>query len=104
MGTMARKLATNFVVAALATLIVAGVAQAKDAQARNLSTAPVVRQMDTSQWIQLQSRQQRLDFQRQQQVNRELDSLSIRQRQPRIEVPVLKPGCRQLNSGTRSTC
>jgi hypothetical protein len=47
----------------------------------------------------LQSRQQRLDFQQRQQINRELDSLTIKQRQPTIEVPVMKPGCRPRQVG-----
>lgn len=99
MENISGKHAAIFAALALATSLVAGVAQARD-----FSTAPTVRQLDTGQWLQLQSRQQRLDFQRQRQINSELDSLAIKQRQPRLEVPVLKPGCRQLNSGTRSSC
>ena len=41
----------------------------------------------------LQNRQQREIYQQRQQINRELDSLSMRQRQPRVEVPVMRPGC-----------
>jgi hypothetical protein len=52
----------------------------------------------------LQSRQQRENFQQRQQINRELDSLSARQRQPRIEVPVMKPRCPLATSGTARTC
>lgn len=39
------------------------------------------------------NRQQRETYQQRQQINRELDSLSNRQRQQRIEVPVMRPGC-----------
>lgn len=49
--------------------------------------------ISTGQLQNLRSRQQREIYQQRQQVNRELDSLSIRQRQPRIDVPVMKPGC-----------
>lgn len=55
----------------------------------------------------LQSRQQRLDFQQRQQINRELDSLAVGRQQPRIEVPVMKPGCRPRqvgNSYIAQTC
>lgn len=41
----------------------------------------------------LRNRQQRELYQQRQQINRELDSLANRQRQPRIEVPVMRPGC-----------
>lgn len=53
----------------------------------------------------LQSRQQRQIYQQRQQINRELDNQAIRQRQPRVEVPVMKPGCvpRQVG-GTYGTC
>jgi len=53
----------------------------------------------------LQSRQQRQIYQQRQQINRELDSQAARQRQPRVEVPVMKPGCvpRQVG-GTYGSC
>jgi hypothetical protein len=41
----------------------------------------------------LRNRQQREIYQQRQQINRELDNLSIRQRQQRIEVPAMRPGC-----------
>lgn len=52
----------------------------------------------------LQSRQQRQMFQQRQQINRELDSMAIGQRPPRIEVPVMKPRCPLPTSGAARTC
>ena len=51
----------------------------------------------------LNSRERRLDFQQRQQFNRELDSQAI-QRQPRLQVPVMKPRCPLQTSGTARTC
>ena len=51
----------------------------------------------------LNNRERRLDFQQRQQFNREIDSLAI-QRQPRPQVPVMKPSCPLQTSGTARTC
>ena len=51
----------------------------------------------------LNNRERRLDFQQRQQINRELDSQAIR-RQPRLQVPVMKPRCPLQTSGTARTC
>ena len=51
----------------------------------------------------LNNRERRLDFQQRQQINRELDSQAI-QRQPRLQVPVMKPRCPFQTSGTPRTC
>jgi len=67
----------------------------------------VVPQFSNGDLQNLRSRQQRLDFQQQQQINRELDSLAARQSVPRIDIPVMKPNCqpRQLgNSKITQTC
>ncbi|MCX7304777.1 MAG: hypothetical protein NTV73_10640 [Hyphomicrobiales bacterium] len=67
----------------------------------------VVPQISTGALVNLQSRQQRLDFQQRQQINREIDSLVTRQSQPRLDIPVMKPNCRprQLgNSNMAQTC
>lgn len=53
----------------------------------------VIPQISPGELQNLRNRQQRQEFQQRQQFNRELDNLSIRQRQPRIEVPVMKPTC-----------
>ena len=60
----------------------------------------LVPRIDPAELQNLQSRQQRLDFQQRQQINRELDSLSIRRQQPRIDVPVMKPRCTSRQSGS----
>lgn len=44
--------------------------------------------------LNLQNRQQRENFRLQQQLNRDVQGLEMRQRQPRIEVPAMKPRCR----------
>jgi hypothetical protein len=59
--------------------------------------------LSTGELQNLQSRQQRQNFQQRQQINRELDSQAI-QRQPRLEVPVIKPRCPLQTSGTARTC
>jgi hypothetical protein len=51
----------------------------------------------------LQSRQQRQNFQLRQQLNREQDSRNI-MRSQRLEVPVVKPRCPLQTSGTARTC
>lgn len=51
----------------------------------------------------LNNRERRLDYQQQQQFNRELDSRAIRQ-QPRLNVPVMKPHCPLQTSGTPRIC
>ena len=53
------------------------------------------------QLLNLQNRQMRQDFQQRQQFNRELDSLS-NQRQPQINIPVMKPNCRPRRLGDSS--
>jgi hypothetical protein len=65
--------------------------------------SPIVPGISNGQLQNLQSRQQRLDFQQRQQFNREIDNLRIRQ-QPRLEVPVVKPRCPLQTSGTPRTC
>lgn len=65
--------------------------------------APIVPRITTGELLNLQSRQQRLDFQQRQQFNRELDIRSIQQ-QPRLQVPVVKPRCPLQTSGTARTC
>lgn len=76
-----------------------GSAVARDLNPPPLVTSPTVRGPDLGEIQSLRSIQQRLDFQRQRQINSEIDALSARQRQPRIEVPVLKPGCGRSNTG-----
>ncbi|MEW9805340.1 hypothetical protein [Mesorhizobium marinum] len=73
-------------------LLAAGSALAND-------TKLIVPQLRPGDYQTLQSQRQRENFQQRQQLNRELDSLAI-QRQPRIEVPVLKPRCRPQQYGT----
>lgn len=51
----------------------------------------------------LNSRERRFDYQQRQQFNRELDSQAI-QRQPRLQVPVMKQRCPLQTSGTARTC
>jgi hypothetical protein len=70
------------------------------AQDRPIVVGPM---LNSGQLQTLQSRQQRENFQQRQQFNREIDSLAI-QRQPRIEVPVIKPRCPLSTSGTPRTC
>jgi len=67
----------------------------------------IVPQFSNGDLQNLRNRQQRLDFQQRQQINRELDSLAARQSVPRLEIPVMKPNChpRQLgNSNIAQTC
>lgn len=52
----------------------------------------------------LRNRQQREIYQQRQQINRELDTLSLRQRQPRVEVPVMRPGCVPRQAGGTYGC
>ncbi len=54
----------------------------------------VVPQLSVGDTLNLQNRQQRENFRLQQQINRDVQGLEMRQRQPRIEVPVMKPRCR----------
>ena len=54
----------------------------------------VVPQLSVGDSVNLQNRQQRENFRLQQQINRDVQGLEMRQRQPRIEVPVMKPRCR----------
>ena len=59
------------------------------------NTAPiVVPQPSVGDTLNLQNRQQRENFRLQQQINRDVQGLEMRRRQPRIEVPVMKPRCR----------
>lgn len=67
----------------------------------------IVPQFSNGDLQNLRNRQQRLDFQQRQQINRELDSLAARQNVPRLDIPVMKPNCRprQLgNSNIAQTC
>ena len=67
----------------------------------------IVPQFSNGDLQNLRNRQQRLDFQQRQQINRELDSLAARQSVPRLDIPVMKPNCRprQLgNSNIAQTC
>lgn len=59
----------------------------------------VVPQVSPGELQNLQNRQQRQNFQQRQQINRELDNLSVRQRQPRVEVPIMKPSCKPQQFG-----
>ncbi len=54
----------------------------------------VVPQLSIGDTVNLRNQQQRENFRIQQQINRDLQNLEMRQRQPRIEVPVMKPRCR----------
>ena len=65
---------------------------------------PVVPRISTGEFLNLQSRQQRLDFQQRQQFNREIDNLSNQRQQQRLQVPVVKPRCPLQTSGTPRTC
>ncbi len=59
------------------------------------TNAPIVMpQLSVGDTLNLQNRQQRENFRLQQQINRDVQGLEMRQRQPRIEVPVMKPRCR----------
>lgn len=49
--------------------------------------------ISTGAYHNLRNRQNREIYQQRQQINREIDNLSNRQRQQRIEVPVMRPGC-----------
>lgn len=53
----------------------------------------IVPRITNGQLNSLQSRQQRLNFQQQQQFNRQIDSLSNQQRRQQLNVPVMKPTC-----------
>lgn len=67
----------------------------------------IVPQFSNGDLQNFRNRQQRLDFQQRQQINRELDSLAARQSVPRLDIPVMKPNCRprQLgNSNVAQTC
>ncbi|MBX3581030.1 MAG: hypothetical protein KF810_03935 [Rhizobiaceae bacterium] len=56
--------------------------------------APIIVPQVTNGDLQnLRNKQQRENFRLQQQFNRDLNNLEMRQRQPRIEVPVMKPRC-----------
>jgi len=86
-------------------LVVAMVAVSPVAMAGDIRV--VVPQFSNGDLQNLRNRQQRLDFQQRQQINRELDSLAARQSVPRIDIPVMKPNCqpRQLgNSKIAQTC
>lgn len=62
--------------------------------AMSQTVAPIiVPQMTNGDLQNLRNRQQRENFRLQQQFNRDLNNLEMRQRQPRIEVPVMKPRC-----------
>ena len=62
--------------------------------AMSQTVAPIiVPQMTNGDLQNLRSRQQRENYRLQQQFNRDIQSLEMRQRQPRIEVPVMKPRC-----------
>jgi len=67
----------------------------------------IVPQFSNGDLQNLRNRQQRLDFQQRQQINRELDNLAARQNVPRLDIPAMKPNCRprQLgNSNIAQTC
>lgn len=81
----------------IALLLAASAAAHHPALASDIKV--IVPQISPGELQNLQNRQQRLEFQQRQQINRELDSLTIRQHQPRIEVPVMKPGCRPRQVG-----
>jgi hypothetical protein len=65
----------------------------------------IIRQISPAEIQNLQSRQQRLNYQQRQQINREQDRTI--QRPPRLEVPVTKPRCQPQvfgNSTIVRTC
>ena len=64
---------------------------------------PVIRQISPPVLQSLQNRQQRLNFQLQQQIYREQDSRAVA-RQQRLDVPVMTPRCPLQTSGTARTC
>jgi len=64
---------------------------------------PVIRQFSLPVLQNLQNRQQRLNFQLQQQIYREQDSRTV-ERQQRLDVPVMTPRCPLQTSGTARTC
>ena len=64
---------------------------------------PVIRQFSPPVLQNLQNRQQRLNFQLQQQIYREQDSRAVG-RQQRLDVPVMTPRCPLQTSGTARTC
>lgn len=49
----------------------------------------------------LRSIQSRQEFQLEQRINREIDRLSIQQPSPRLDVPVVKPTCREDVNGQK---
>lgn len=72
-----------------AVMIIAGALPAM-----SQTVAPIiVPQMTNGDLQNLRNRQQRENYRLQQQFNRDLNNLEMRQRQPRIEVPVMKPRC-----------
>ena len=92
-SSLIRKLGVLLVLAALAV-----------PAAADPITAPIVPHISAGELQNLRSQQQRLDYQQQQQFNRELDSQAIRQQQPRLNVPIMKPRCRLQTSGTPRIC
>jgi len=84
--------------AALSLAIVAVVAPAQSVELN-----PPLTTLSPAQLQNLNNRERRLDFQQRQQFNREIDSLTI-QRQPRPQVPVMKPRCPLQTSGAARTC
>jgi hypothetical protein len=62
--------------------------------AAQTNTPIVVPQLSVGDTVNLRNRQERENFRLQQQINRDVQGLEMRQRQPRIEVPVMKPRCR----------
>lgn len=87
----------------LAAIVAAVTLSAASAQSGNRPVV-VTPLLSPAELQTLQSRQQRQNFQQRQQINRELDSLAIGQRPPRIEVPVMKPRCPLPTSGAARTC
>lgn len=84
--------------AALSLAIVPAVAPAQSIDLNRPLTT-----LSPAQLQNLNNRERRLDFQQRQQFNREIDSMAI-QRQPRPQVPVMKPRCPLQTSGTARTC
>jgi hypothetical protein len=61
-----------------------------------------IRQMSPAELQNLNNRERRLDYQQQQQINREIDSRAIRPL--RLEVPVMRPRCQSQTGSVVRTC
>ena len=82
-----------------ATFVVVTLALSASPLHAQTNNTVVVPRISAGEFNTLQSRQQRLNFQQQQQFNRQLDNLSNQMRQPRNQVPVMKPTCSPQKAG-----